>query len=84
MSKSLLISALVLMQTFCSVPSPAADNITVYGINPSGNAGSWIESFTITVDKTKNPPVTAKEITACPESHKLKSGGGILVVRASK
>jgi hypothetical protein len=83
--KKILLSAaasLMLCTTLFPVALRAADNVTIYGINPSGgNQGSWIESFNITIDPIKKT-ATAMEISACPDTNKLKAGGGILVVRS--
>lgn len=82
MKKALLCAAVILCQMLCSTGSQADDKVTIYGINPSGgNQGSWIESFTITIDPAKKT-ATASENSACPDSNKLRGGGGILVVRA--
>lgn len=75
-------TALVLFSLLCSQYLPAADVVTVYGINPTGGRdGSWIESFNITIDKDRKT-ATAQEIDSFQDPAKLSRGGGILVVRA--
>jgi hypothetical protein len=58
----------------------AADVISVYGINSSGNTGSWIEGFEITVDAQRRT-ATATEF----DSFRVRyaGGGGVLVERSN-
>jgi hypothetical protein len=76
-----LIRTVLALSIMCSPSMRGADMVTVYGINPAGGeAGSWIESFNITIDAAKKT-ATAQEVDSFREARKLNRGGAILVVR---
>jgi hypothetical protein len=82
-ASKILLVGLLLVQPIFVLEVLAVDVVVVYGISPrTSTPRSWIESFELTID-ANNKTVTAREISACPDTNSTALGGGILVVRSS-